>query len=257
MNATDLLGRLRQILQDGMKPATFEELAAASFWRLLGVIVAVARSGSQHGGDAGPSERQDRRFRLEAKRYADSSALGERELLGEMDHALARGPALEAWILVATREASEQLEQSLTLHGERLGVPVVILDWKARGFPALAALCGSIDVENWLWRRLSADRQPVSPRLNHASLQKVDLAAAVHLAANELQLGDMSLRLAVGPEFDDGGSHGILVVHDPRSERGQLATLRVPEPGREIVRLLRRYHGLEAIVEVACRDDLG
>ncbi len=49
-------------------------------------------------------------------------------------------------------------------------------------------------------------------------MQKVDLAAAVHLAANELQLGDLPLGLAVGPRLDDGCPHGILVVPDPEAK---------------------------------------
>jgi hypothetical protein len=48
---------------------------------------------------------------------------------------------MEGWILVATREVPEQLEQSLNLKGELLGVPIVILDWKSQGIAPLAALC--------------------------------------------------------------------------------------------------------------------
>ncbi len=40
----------------------------------------------------------------------------------------------------------------------------------------------SIGVEIWLWRRLGADRQPLSRWLCYSSAQKVDLPAAIHLA---------------------------------------------------------------------------
>ena len=60
---------------------------------------------------------------------------------GRIDHALARDLALEAWVLVATREVSEQLEQSLNQKGASIGVPIVILDWKSEGLAELAALC--------------------------------------------------------------------------------------------------------------------
>ena len=76
-----------------------------------------------------------------AREYSDSTALSDRELHGEIDHALSRDPALEAWILVATREVSEQIEQSLNQKGESVGVPVVILDFKTSGESTLAALC--------------------------------------------------------------------------------------------------------------------
>ena len=103
--------------------------------------IAVAKSGFQHGADAGPAGQQGRRFRLECKKYSDNSSLSERELLGEIDQALARDEALEAWVLVATCRVSEQIRQSLDQHGERLGVPVLIIDWMCHEVAPLAALC--------------------------------------------------------------------------------------------------------------------
>ncbi|HWJ70673.1 MAG TPA: hypothetical protein VNS79_11575 [Sphingobium sp.] len=133
------LNRLKVLLQ-GITPAQFEKLAAALISELLDVEIAVAKSGFQHGGDAGPSGRQGRRFRIETKRYS-STILSDRELLGEIDHALSRDPALEAWFLVATRAAPEQLEQDLMIKADRLGLPIVVMDWKAERFPTLGALC--------------------------------------------------------------------------------------------------------------------
>src|SRR5215475_4968830 len=102
----DAQTRLRTALQDEKEATKLENLAAALLGRLLGVTVAVAKSGFQHGGDAGPAGRQGRRLRLECKKYADNTTISERELLGEIDHALSRDPALEAWVLVTTREVS-------------------------------------------------------------------------------------------------------------------------------------------------------
>ncbi|UES43657.1 hypothetical protein GFK90_07645 [Roseibium aggregatum] len=101
----------------------------------------MAKSGFQHGGDAGPAGRQGRRFRIETKRYAEKTSLSDRELLGEIDHALIRDPALEAWFLAATRDAPEQLEQDLLGKSDQLGLPIVVIDWKPGSFPTLAALC--------------------------------------------------------------------------------------------------------------------
>lgn len=136
------LASLKDILQ-GLPPRNFEALVAALVSELLGVGIAVAKSGFQHGGDAGPAGRQGRRFRIEAKRYADTTSLSDRELLGEIDHALRSDPALEAWFLAATRPAPEQLELDLLAKGDLLGLPIVVIDWKPQGFPALAALCTS------------------------------------------------------------------------------------------------------------------
>lgn len=133
------LGSLKAALL-AASPKKLEELAAALLGRLVGLPIAVAQGSYQHGADAGPAGAQGRRFRVEAKRYADTS-LNERELLGEVDQALARDPALEAWVLVATRSIPEQIEQSLSQHGEERGVPIVFLGWEDIGLPQLAALC--------------------------------------------------------------------------------------------------------------------
>src|SRR5258708_8674242 len=99
--------KLKAALQ-GEAPGQLEDLAAALLGDLLGVTVAVAKSGFQHGADAGPSGRRGRRLRVECKRYSDTTSLSDRELLGEVDHALARAPSLAAWILVATLTFPDQ-----------------------------------------------------------------------------------------------------------------------------------------------------
>lgn len=143
LSATDQKNQsnLKNELQNDPKHSKLEKLAAALISRLLGVPIAVAKSGFQHGGDAGPAGRQGRRFRLECKKYSDTTSLSDRELLGEIDQALARDTALEAWFLIATRNVPEQLRQELTQKGEREGVPVEIIDWEDRELAPLAALC--------------------------------------------------------------------------------------------------------------------
>ncbi len=163
--------RLKAILQEESNASKLENLAAALIGRLLGVTVAVAKSGFQHGGDAGPAGRQGRRLRIECKKYSDTTSLSERELLGEIDHALFRDAALEAWILVATRDVSEQLEQSLFHKGESLGVPIIILDWKPDGLASLAALCASDP--NLVEAEFSADAGALARALQPVSAEVV------------------------------------------------------------------------------------
>jgi hypothetical protein len=122
------LARLKTILQEETDSSSFERVVAALLSSHLEVDIAIAKSGFQHGGDSGPAGRQGRRFRIETKRYADTTSLSDRELLGEVDHALERDPALEAWFLVATREAPEQLENDLMRKSDRLGLPIVVID---------------------------------------------------------------------------------------------------------------------------------
>ena len=136
--STDL-DKLKHELQNEQDASNLEHLAAALLSHLLDVPIAVAASGFQYGADAGAVGQ--RRLRLECKKYTDTSQLKERELLGEIDQALARDDALEAWILVTTRRVKEQLRKSLDRHGEKRGVPIVIIDWTGYDVPPLAALC--------------------------------------------------------------------------------------------------------------------
>lgn len=135
------LNRLRKILQEEITPRQFEETVAALISALLGLGIAIAKNGFQFGGDLGPGGRQGRRFRIETKRYSDSTSLSDRELLGEVDEALGRDPAVEAWFLAATRDVPEQLENALASKSDTLGLPILIIDWKKAEVPALAALC--------------------------------------------------------------------------------------------------------------------
>lgn len=132
--------RLKVILQK-QKPKQFEQLAASLIGTLLDVPIAVAKSGFQFGGDAGPAGRAARSFRIETKRYADNTSLSDRELLGEIDHAIARDSGLEGWFLVATREVPEQVQMDLADKSAKVGVPVIVIDWKPTACPDLAALC--------------------------------------------------------------------------------------------------------------------
>jgi hypothetical protein len=174
----DMLAELKECLQ-GLTPGNFEKVAAALISEHLGVGIAVAKSGFQHGGDAGPAGRCGRRFRIEAKRYADNTSLSERELLGEVDDALGLDEALEAWFLVATRSAPEQLEMKLLRKSEETGVPIVVIDWKTEGFPALGALCTAAP---------SVLDQMVSTRAGDLSRALADDArAALRLVSRNLQ----------------------------------------------------------------------
>ena len=137
----DAQEKLKSELQRAASSSKLEELAAALIGRLLDLPIAVAKTGFQHGGDAGPAGQQGRRFRLECKKYSDTTSLSDRELLGEIDHALARDEALEGWFLIATRAVPEQLAQDLIQKAERLGVPVVVIGWSNHTLAPLTAHC--------------------------------------------------------------------------------------------------------------------
>ncbi|MGA6180431.1 hypothetical protein ACPEH1_04855 [Stenotrophomonas sp. NPDC077421] len=137
------LEQLKALVQAVDPPTRLEHLTAALIGELIGVSVAVAKSGFQHGADAGTAGRQERFLRIECKRYRDDTSLNDRLLLGEIDQAIDADPALEAWILAATREVDEQLERQLYKHGNGCGIAVLIIDWKSHDEPSLAALLAS------------------------------------------------------------------------------------------------------------------
>lgn len=137
------LNQLKALVQVIDPPTRLEHLTAALIGELIGVSVAVAKSGFQHGADAGTAGRQERFLRIECKRYRDDTSLNDRLLLGEIDQAIDADPSLEAWILAATREVDEQLERQLFKHGNGFGIAVLIVDWKSHDEPALAALLAS------------------------------------------------------------------------------------------------------------------
>ena len=113
----------------------------------------------------------------------------------------------------------------------------------------------SIGVESWLWRDFGADRQVLSPWLDHPGPQEVDVGTPVHLALDELEPGHLSLRLSVGPGLDDGGPHSGLVSPTPEAKDASLLPTASRSQG-EIIGLLGGHHGPESIDEVARRRDL-
>ena len=188
MIAIDHQEKLKQILLSAT-PSELERVAAALISRLLDVPIAVAKSGFQHGADAGPAGQHGRRFRIECKKYGHASSLRERELLGEIDQAISRDQAIEAWVLVATCIVPEQVRQSLDQHAERNGVPVVVIDWAHDEIAPLAALCAF--APDLLDAQLSKDAGSVAKHLQAVS------SDASHKLRRNLQawsLGFESLR---------------------------------------------------------------
>ncbi|HWD25748.1 MAG TPA: hypothetical protein VG387_01185 [Rhizomicrobium sp.] len=163
---------LETALQAAGRDAEFEKLTAALISSLLDVPIWVAKSGFQHGADSGPAGQHGRRFRIECKKYAQTTPLRERELLGEIDQALARDSALEAWFLVTTQAVPEQLAQSLDHKGNTIGVPVYIIDWTGPDVPPLAALCAAFPA--LVEKLISADAGKAAAGLTQAAKQSIE-----------------------------------------------------------------------------------
>lgn len=136
---SEKLEKLKQLLQE-LTPKRFEELIASLFSEFLQVPIYIAKSGFQFGADLGTAGNQTRNLRIECKKYRDTT-LNDRELRGEIDDSLLMNNSLEAWILASTQELALQSADKLHKKSEDVGVPIIIIDWKTPGFPALAALC--------------------------------------------------------------------------------------------------------------------
>ena len=50
-------------------------------------------------------------------------------------------------------------------------------------------------------------------------MKKVEFCAAVHLAFDEFEFGDLSLDLTIGPRLDDSRPHGGFISRDAGRER--------------------------------------
>ena len=130
---------LRRLLL-AKKPAALEELSCQLLGRLVGVAFSRAGGGSQRGGDGGV--RGDGRHLIyEAKRYDASTNFDNRSIRGEIDEAVERDPALEAWILVSTRDVPEQTLTAMEAAGRPRGVETLAIGWMPEPLPRLAALC--------------------------------------------------------------------------------------------------------------------
>ena len=135
----DSIDKLKRVLL-AAPPASLERLAGRLLGCLLGVPVRIARAGDQRGGDGGVSGAGGRHLIFEARRYSEDSRLDERGIVGEINQAVDRDPALEAWLLVTTQEAPEQIQQAMVRAGEDKGIGTVIIDWLQQPLPKLAVL---------------------------------------------------------------------------------------------------------------------
>ena len=135
----DSIDKLQKVLL-AAPSASLERLAKCLLGCLLGVPVRIARGGDQRGGDGGVSGAGGRHLIFEARRYRENSRLDERSIVGEIDQAVNRDPALEAWLLVTTQEVPEQIQQAMVQAGENKGIGTVIIDWLQQPLPKLAVL---------------------------------------------------------------------------------------------------------------------
>jgi hypothetical protein len=233
---TTALKRLKSLLQ-AMDWRQFETMAPKLVGRAIDTRMSVAGTGFQEGADAGTVGRSARRLRIEAKRY--TSDFDARDIIGGLRQAIARDPALEAWIACSTRDIPEQLANALEREGANEGVPVLAIDWASDQESALAALC-------------TVDADIVA---EHAGEEAGHLAAALrdHLALARKQLAGELAEWKIGFEQIRGATHSEFdaLWHSSRSALARFGQDVAGGDGRAVV---RRASVLDAL-ESWWRDD--
>ncbi|MGA7234467.1 MAG: hypothetical protein WBY44_02235, partial [Bryobacteraceae bacterium] len=111
----------------------FEGLVRVLVQEATGQEFRLSSAGRQSGRDAASEEGLANSIKVETKHYLAKTALKPRELEAELHEAAASDPALDVWVLAASRSVSEQIASSLQEQGELLGVDIVVLDLGATG----------------------------------------------------------------------------------------------------------------------------
>lgn len=130
---------LRKLQPSG--PDGFEGLVVELLGRLTGRRYYLARSGEQAGCDLNSDRSLGNVIAVECKRYEATTALSERDLLGELVQATMSFPDLDVWVLVSTRHTSSQLEMALSGAARELGVGVEIVSAGDGSPSSLEVLC--------------------------------------------------------------------------------------------------------------------
>ena len=128
VSVSDYFKQLRPAGAEG-----FEGLVADLLSDLTGLHFYLSQSGQQSGRDAKTSSRASTVVAVEAKRYAESTKLDERELVAELHQAVTSEPILDLWILATSRSMPEQLLKSLEKEAEGRAVALLIMDSLANG----------------------------------------------------------------------------------------------------------------------------
>ncbi len=115
----------------------FEGLVASVLGDISGEEFRLAASGSQHGMDGGTIQPKAE-IVFETKLY--TGAINKNEVISKIGEIGANGGA-DLWVLGATIGIPKQLADITIALAEKLGFPVLILDWETTAFPRLASAC--------------------------------------------------------------------------------------------------------------------
>ncbi|MFT4075619.1 MAG: hypothetical protein QM647_08795 [Asticcacaulis sp.] len=115
----------------------FEGLIAVVLGTISGEEFRLAASGSQHGLDGGAIHSKSE-IAFEAKLY--TGTINKIDVISKVGEVGAKG-STDLWVLGATIPISKQLADTISSLAEKLGLPILILDWEANTLPRLAIAC--------------------------------------------------------------------------------------------------------------------
>lgn len=124
---------LRNMAAAGKK--SFEELLARIVGSVIGGEMLLAKSGTQYGDGSSANGR----IVIQAKRYREETSLDLNSIEGEVREIAAQNPALEVFVLGATKSVQER-QRFRRIEGQT-GVTIVVIDWGGDEAPLLGALC--------------------------------------------------------------------------------------------------------------------
>ena len=110
---------------------------AVALTDLSGIDFYVVKSGHQYGSDVRSAPHNLFRVGLEAKRLGKDTALSRDALIAKITEASTAKRPVDLWILATSRDVDSSDREALQIHGERLGISVLVLDCPKE----LSALC--------------------------------------------------------------------------------------------------------------------
>jgi hypothetical protein len=154
---TNFLTRVSPTGADGFEGlvARLIEVATDQRFRLSG-------SGQQSGQDARAEPGAGNRIKVEAKRYRPETRLDSRELIAELTQAMDADPALDLWVLAASRPIIDQIAFPLENLANENGVEVLFLDIGTDHLPRLAVLMAAYPESVHQWTRDNDLTEPES-----------------------------------------------------------------------------------------------
>ncbi|PSF33450.1 hypothetical protein C7H19_19975 [Aphanothece hegewaldii CCALA 016] len=136
-----LFNILNQLDSSGLEG--FEGLIAQLLEALTGRHFHIADSGYQAGRDMSSRHIQANVIAVECKRYRKTTPLNQRELLGEIDIVKRDIPDLDLWVLVTSRDVSDQLSEALNYQAVQNGIDFLAIA-EGDGEPSsLECLCAN------------------------------------------------------------------------------------------------------------------